>query len=114
MCILMGMLVTDVAVRRIHWDWVAIKRWAFVGIAAVQGFTTTRKIDARPTLAALRKVHDQTWRGRPAHVSIMPEDQAWARRPRHENKPIGQSSLNSLKAAKQRALEEIRLREQQK
>jgi Mg-chelatase subunit ChlD len=62
-CILMGMLVTDVAVRRIHWDWVAVKHWAFVGIAAVQGFTTTRKIDARPTLAALRKVHQDAWRG---------------------------------------------------
>ena len=44
LCILMGMLVTDVAVRRIQWDWNAIKHWATVGVAAVQGFTTTRKI----------------------------------------------------------------------
>jgi Ca-activated chloride channel homolog len=110
LCILMGMLVTDVAVRRIHWDWKAMKHWAYVGVASVQGFTTTRKIDAQPTLAALKNVHS-TWQGRPVQIVSPPIPGARAGSPRHETKTIAQSSLNSLKAAKERALEEIRQKE---
>ena len=110
LCILMGMLVTDVAVRRIHWDWTAVKHWATVGVASVQGFTTTRKIDAQPTLAALKNVHEQSWRGRPARACVILEPHAPTESRGHGMKPIAQSSLKNLKVAKQRAMEEIRLK----
>ncbi len=112
LCILMGMLVTDVAVRRIHWDAGAIKHWAFVGVAAVQGFLTTRKIDAAPTLAALRTVHDRSVHGRAMTVPVI--DREMSRVVKCEKpaaKVLTQSCLSSLKAAKQRAIEEIRAKE---
>jgi Mg-chelatase subunit ChlD len=106
LCILMGMLVTDVAVRRIHWDWKAMKHWAYVGVASVQGFTTTRKINAEQTLAALKHVH--TARPSRAQVVVLPEKMPQTKSTRMDTKPIAQSSLKSLRAAKERALEEIR------
>jgi hypothetical protein len=42
----MGMLVTDVAVRRIHWDW-TIKRSVFLMSPWFKP-STTRKINAAP------------------------------------------------------------------
>src|SRR5439155_13430269 len=112
LCILMGMLVTDVAVRRIHWDWTAMKHWAYVGVAQVKGFTTMRKIDAAPTLAALHRVHQNIETRRSRAMHFQPEPLAAFNVKATSPKPIAQSSLNSLKAAKQRAIEEIRKKQQ--
>jgi uncharacterized membrane protein len=55
---LLGLIIIDVATRRIAWDWASIKKMSAAGAAWVQTHTTTRKIEAAPTLEALRRVRD--------------------------------------------------------
>jgi len=55
----MAILLMDVAVRRIAWDWPAIKKWAAFAGAQMQAFLTTRTVEPAVMLAALHKVrHD--------------------------------------------------------
>src|SRR5262249_53562810 len=57
--ILLGLILIDIAVRRIAWDWLATKRMA-TGVADyVRSFTTTRQIEAKPTLDALKRVREE-------------------------------------------------------
>jgi hypothetical protein len=110
--VLMGMLVTDVAVRRIPWDWPTMKHWAVAGVAMIQNFTTTRKIDARQTMAALKKVHEHAGTKPTAamHV-VIDSSRADVIQPICQSKEKSSTScLSSLKAAKQRAMDEIRER----
>jgi len=57
--ILMGILLMDVAVRRIAWDWPAIKKLAAFAVQQAHAFLTTRTVEPAAMLAALHKVrHD--------------------------------------------------------
>ena len=53
---LLGLVLMDVAVRRIAWDWQSTKRMAFAAAEHVRSFTTLHRGDAINTLAALKDV----------------------------------------------------------
>ncbi len=57
--ILLGMILIDIAIRRIAWDWLATKRMALAGAEWVRSFTTVRKVEAKPTLDALKRVREE-------------------------------------------------------
>jgi hypothetical protein len=57
--ILLALILIDVATRRIAWDWNSTKRLAAAGVARVQSFTTTRKVETRQSLDALKRVRDE-------------------------------------------------------
>lgn len=57
--ILMGLILIDVAARRIAWDWNSSKKAAAAVANYVRSFTTTRTVEAKPTLDALRKVREE-------------------------------------------------------
>jgi uncharacterized membrane protein len=57
--ILLGLILLDVAIRRIAWDWNATRRLATATVARVRDFTTTRKVESRQTLDALRQVRER-------------------------------------------------------
>lgn len=54
---LLALIILDVAVRRIAWDWNSTKRMATAGANWVRSFTTVRKVEqAEQTLGALKQV----------------------------------------------------------
>lgn len=55
---LLALIILDVAVRRIAWDYNSLKRMAVAVGDRVRAFTTTRQVEAKPTLDALKKVRD--------------------------------------------------------
>jgi uncharacterized membrane protein len=57
--ILLALIITDVAVRRIAWDWNATKRFAHATADKVRGFTVIRKVESRETLDALKRVREE-------------------------------------------------------
>jgi hypothetical protein len=57
--VLLALILLDVAIRRIAWDWNATKRLAFAGAERVRAFTQTRKVESRETLDALQRVREQ-------------------------------------------------------
>lgn len=57
--ILLGLVILDVAIRRIAWDYNAMKRSLALARQWVQSFTTTRKVEAEATLGALKRVRDE-------------------------------------------------------
>ncbi len=58
--ILLGMILLDVATRRIAWDWRSIRRAAVAVGDRVRSFTTVRRVESRGTLDALRRVREET------------------------------------------------------
>jgi len=58
--ILLGLILVDVATRRIAWDWLATKKLAAAAANRVRGFTTTRKVETRSTLDALARVRTES------------------------------------------------------
>jgi hypothetical protein len=56
--ILLGLIIVDVATRRIAWDWLSTKKMAYSAAEHVRGFTVVRKVETRQTLDALRRVRD--------------------------------------------------------
>jgi hypothetical protein len=57
---LLALIIIDVAVRRIAWDWASTKRMAAAAGAYVRSFTTTRKIEhSEQTMGALKQVRGQ-------------------------------------------------------
>ncbi|HLL90995.1 MAG TPA: VWA domain-containing protein [Tepidisphaeraceae bacterium] len=54
---LLGLILLDVAVRRIAWDWASMKRWAHAGAERVRGYTrTTAQVEpSGGALDALRR-----------------------------------------------------------
>jgi hypothetical protein len=56
---LLALILIDVATRRIAWDWVALKRYAAATAGAVRSYTTTRKIETRASLDALKRVREE-------------------------------------------------------
>jgi len=57
--VLLLLILFDVAVRRIAWDWAATKRLAAAMAQRVRDFTTVRKVESRHTLDALRQVRQE-------------------------------------------------------
>jgi uncharacterized membrane protein len=57
--ILLALILIDVATRRIAWDWNSTKKLAAAGVARVQSYTTTRKVETRQSLDALKRVRDE-------------------------------------------------------
>ena len=56
--ILLALIILDVAVRRIAWDWNSTKKLATAMAGRVRQYTTTRSVETRQTLDALKKVRD--------------------------------------------------------
>lgn len=54
--VLIGLILIDIAIRRIAWDWIATKQFAGKGMEFVRGFTTTRKVETTGSIDALRDV----------------------------------------------------------
>ena len=48
--ILLALMITDVAIRRIAWDWTSTKRMATNARDYVMSFTTTRKVETRQSI----------------------------------------------------------------
>jgi hypothetical protein len=57
--ILLALILMDVATRRIAWDWNATKKLAATTVGAVRSYTTTRKVETRQSLDALKRVRDE-------------------------------------------------------
>jgi hypothetical protein len=57
--ILLGLILMDVAARRIAWDWMSTKRLAMAMAARVKQYTLVRQVEAKPTLDALKKVREE-------------------------------------------------------
>jgi uncharacterized membrane protein len=53
---LLGLIIVDVGVRRIAWDWNSTKRAAAGAAAYVRSYTTTRRVETRSTVDALAGV----------------------------------------------------------
>ena len=57
---LLALIIIDVAIRRIAWDWASTKRMAAAASAYVRSFTTTRKVEhSAQTMGALKQVREQ-------------------------------------------------------
>jgi hypothetical protein len=57
--ILLGLILIDVASRRIAWDWQSTRRMALAMADRVRSFTLARQIEAKPTLDALKRVREE-------------------------------------------------------
>jgi hypothetical protein len=57
--ILLALLITDVAVRRIAWDWNSTKRAVVSAGEYVRSFTTTRQVETRQSLDALKRIRTE-------------------------------------------------------
>ncbi len=57
--ILLSLIIVDVAIRRIAWDWNATKKFAFATADKVRGFTVIRKVETRDTLDAFKRVKEE-------------------------------------------------------
>ncbi len=58
--ILLGLIILDVAVRRIAWDWASTKRMAAAAADYVRQFTTTyRKVESPQMLESLKRVREE-------------------------------------------------------
>jgi Ca-activated chloride channel family protein len=57
--LLLSLILMDVAVRRIAWDWVSIKKLAESAAGRVRSVTTTRNVETRQSLDALRRIREE-------------------------------------------------------
>ena len=57
--ILLGMILLDVAARRIAWDLVSIRRMILTARGAVESYTTVRKVESGRTMDALKSTRAQ-------------------------------------------------------
>jgi len=67
---LLALIILDVAVRRIAWDYNSMKKLGVAAAERVRSFTTTRHVEAKPTLDALKKVREDV-----AETRFKPGDQ---------------------------------------
>jgi hypothetical protein len=72
--ILLAMILIDIAVRRIAWDWLATKRMAIAAADYVRSFTTVRKVESKQTLDALRRVREETAKPQATTEATSPPD----------------------------------------
>lgn len=57
--ILLGLIIVDVATRRIAWDWASTRAMILGAAAKVQSYTHVRKVEGGATLDALRRVRGE-------------------------------------------------------
>ncbi len=57
--VLIALILIDVATRRIAWDWIAMKRYAATATGAIRSFTTTRKVETRQSVDALKRIREE-------------------------------------------------------
>lgn len=67
--LLMALVLTDIAIRRIAWDWNATKQMAAAAVGYVRAMTTERKIETTGSLDALRDVKAKVTDRKPAKPS---------------------------------------------
>jgi hypothetical protein len=71
---LLGLIILDVAVRRIAWDWASLKRMAASGANYISSHTTTRQVETRSTVDALAGIRQRgTEAGAPAGTAAAPQ-----------------------------------------
>jgi hypothetical protein len=58
--VLLGLIILDVAIRRIAWDWLSTKRMALAVANGVRAWTLSNKVESRQTLDALKRVREET------------------------------------------------------
>jgi hypothetical protein len=78
---LLALIIVDVAIRRIAWDWLATKRMATAAANYVRQFTTTyRKVENRQVLQSLKRVREEVaeQKFKPAGDAISPSLRASA------------------------------------
>ncbi|HEY0008881.1 MAG TPA: glutamine amidotransferase, partial [Tepidisphaeraceae bacterium] len=56
--VLIGLLLLDVAVRRIAWDWASVQRARAGAVDYIRSFTTPRKVETTGSVDALRRVRE--------------------------------------------------------
>jgi Ca-activated chloride channel family protein len=78
---LLGLIIIDVAVRRIAWDWHSTKRMFASAGAYVRSYTTTRKVETRSTVDALAGIKQKA-----AEQSLKPAESAPPSVPRPDPK----------------------------
>lgn len=71
--ILLALILIDIAIRRIAWDWQSTKRLVTAAGEQIRMYTTQRKVESAPTLDALKKV-----RGEVAETKFKVSDDAGA------------------------------------
>ncbi len=74
--ILVGLILLDVASRRIAWDWVSLKRYLTTGASTVRSFTTTRKIETRASVDALKRIREEGSAAQPPAAVPRPDPKA--------------------------------------
>jgi uncharacterized membrane protein/Mg-chelatase subunit ChlD len=57
--VLLALIIFDVAIRRIAWDWAATKKLAASAAERVRSFTGSRKVESKETLEALRRKREE-------------------------------------------------------
>ncbi|MEO6437466.1 MAG: hypothetical protein ABIP55_17110, partial [Tepidisphaeraceae bacterium] len=70
---LLGLIIVDVATRRIAWDWISTKRMALATADRIRAFTTTHKVESAATIGALRRVREEV-----AEQKFRPQEQEGA------------------------------------
>jgi uncharacterized membrane protein len=55
---LLGLILLDIATRRIAWDWTAIRSYAAASAAGIRARTMTRQIETRDSLDALKRIRE--------------------------------------------------------
>jgi uncharacterized membrane protein len=79
---LLGLILLDVAVRRIAWDWAATKRMALAAANTVRQFTTTvRPVENRQTLDSLKRVRGEVAEQKFKPAQTMPVSETGESRP---------------------------------
>ncbi|MDB5355938.1 MAG: von Willebrand factor type domain protein [Phycisphaerales bacterium] len=72
--VLLGLILLDVAARRIAWDWQSTKRMALAMGDRIRAYTTVRRVESRTTLDAFRRVREEVaeTKFRPAETGASP------------------------------------------
>ena len=70
---LLGLILVDVAARRIAWDPAALRRYAVTSAGMVRSFTTTRQVETRASLDALKRVRTDAEANRGTLLSQKPD-----------------------------------------
>jgi hypothetical protein len=70
---LLGLIILDVAVRRIAWDWASLKRMATSGANYIRSYTTTRQVETRSTVDALAGIRQRGAEGGTTPATTAPQ-----------------------------------------
>lgn len=68
--VLLGLILVDVAARRIAWEWSAIRRGV---VSPIRAFLTPHKVETRQSVDALRKIRGESAVKPPADPAPMPD-----------------------------------------